>query len=258
MWDAMYDGPIDSFEKFIFRERRDFAVRAIKENVGSEGMILDLGCGAGPFTSEVLKYKSNVIAADYSADILEKARARIQSVNDREAALSQCNSEKLPFKSGSFAAVVCLGVISYVPNRFAAVEEMYRVLKEDGLLILTFRNFYNAIAYDPINLIQFAVGRIPNNIHCERNGEFVAGAFLKPGDIQILLERVGFDVESCLGIGRGPFKVKQKQVFSLKISLWLDSTLKRILSMLGFRRSLHGADVAIFVCRKKASSSKPK
>lgn len=46
-------------------------------------------------------------------------------------------AESLPFPSGSFDAVICTQVMSYVKNPRKAVAEMHRVLKPGGSLFLT-------------------------------------------------------------------------------------------------------------------------
>jgi len=253
LWDAMYDGPADTFDKYIFRSRRDYAVDTVRELVDEQGYVLDLGCGAGPFSSEILKYDYNVFSTDYSADILVKARERLQGCGFDFPTLSQSDSQKQPFQDKSFNAVVCLGVISYVPNRKAAIEEMYRVLKENGLLIVTFRNFYNPTIYDPVNLIQYLFGKTSKSIHCERNGEFVPGAFLKPQEIRRMLESTGFKIIRCKGIGRGPIKLKRRTMLPVSLSVSIDKLLEKLLTAMGFNNSFHGADVAMFVCQKAQS-----
>jgi ubiquinone/menaquinone biosynthesis C-methylase UbiE len=250
LWDAMYDGPVDNFNKYIFRKRRNFAIATVRALVERGASVLDLGCGAGPFTAGILRDNYNIFATDYSADILAKARNRIEREADLSVPILQCDSQKLPYQSDSFSAVVCLGVISYVPDRPRMVKEIHRALKQDGLLIITFRNFYNPIFYDPVNLVKYLLGNTPSCILHEKDGEFVPGAYLKPKEVRQLLETSGFKVVRAKGIGRGQFKLNNRRIFPLSLSIFIDKALEFFLSLIGFQNRLHGSDVVIYTCRK--------
>ena len=45
----------------------------------------------------------------------------------------------LPFRSGAFGCVLCTEVLEHLPEPQAAVDEMHRVLRPDGILVLTTR-----------------------------------------------------------------------------------------------------------------------
>ena len=47
------------------------------------------------------------------------------------------NVEKLSFKNNSIGTVICLNTLEHVQNPIKAVEEMYRVLKPGGFLVLS-------------------------------------------------------------------------------------------------------------------------
>jgi len=53
----------------------------------------------------------------------------------------------LPFSEGSFDIVICEGVFQVVSNAKVAIEELKRVLKKDGLLII---NTLNALSIDTL------------------------------------------------------------------------------------------------------------
>lgn len=52
--------------------------------------------------------------------------------------------ETLPFADGSFDVVVCTEVIEHLKAQLLTLEEFARVLKPDGLLVLTLPNFWSA------------------------------------------------------------------------------------------------------------------
>lgn len=249
-WDSYYSGSVDSFEKYIFRSRCEYALDTLAKFCSTDSNVLDLGCGAGPFIAAALEQGYvNCIGMDYSGDILKKAVERLAG-RQFEARLAQSNCEQIPIADQSLDMIVCLGVISYVPNREKALSEMNRILKSQGKLLITFRNFYNPIVYDPINLIRKLFGITAKSIRYEKKGDFVPGAFLKPRDVRKWLESSGFRIIDSKGIGRGPVKIKQKIIMPLAWSVTLDKVLERVLSVVRIGGKLHASDVAVFVCEK--------
>lgn len=251
-WDEMYKGRPATFEQHIFTARRNFAVQFVEKHCDKKSDVLDLGCGAGPFVSEMLRLGYSCLATDYSADILANAVKRIESVGDVKPALAQSDCQFIPFASGAFDAVVCLGVISYVPNRLNALREMYRITKPGGRLLLTFRNYYNPVVYEPTHWLKGVLGKPIASIHAEREGEFKPGAFLKTQEIKPMLEQVGFKVDATYGIGRGPWKLLGRKVLPEAASIVFDKCLQKVFAFLGLSRWLAGADVVIITCERPA------
>ena len=53
--------------------------------------------------------------------------------------VSQAFAEKLPFPDGEADVVLCLGTVEHVHDVSAALSELHRVLKPDGLLLVRYR-----------------------------------------------------------------------------------------------------------------------
>lgn len=94
--------------------------------------MLDLGCGPGWDTARLAHLGARPIGGDLSAAMLDLARA------ETERPLVQLNMGSLPFRTGSFAGVWCIASLLHVPKAEApaALAEMRRVLRPDGLLAL--------------------------------------------------------------------------------------------------------------------------
>ena len=97
------------------------------------GLALDVGCGGG-----------------YTSKVLESSRWRVVSMDVSDEALSSCRRRglkrlcrtdlqgfPLPFKTGSFDLVLAMDVIEHVEDDRHALAECRRILKEDGLLVVT-------------------------------------------------------------------------------------------------------------------------
>lgn len=106
--------------------------------VHKEGLILDNGCGIG-ILSWIFPRK-NVVGLDISLSMLGKARARNKNI-------VCANSEKLPFSTGSFDTVFCRSILHHLSDPYSAVEEMHRVLRPGGELVImeTNKSIFNTI-----------------------------------------------------------------------------------------------------------------
>lgn len=117
-------------EHWWFRVRYKLLLMLIRKysKNNKELQILDIGCGTG--------YISKLIAP----------LGVIFSVDPSEAAMQVCRSQglknlylgtadKLPFLDDHFDLVIALDVLEHVKDDKQAVNEIYRVLKPDGILI---------------------------------------------------------------------------------------------------------------------------
>ena len=96
-------------------------------------------------TQELLARGCRFWGVDPSANMIAIAGSRFEG-NER-ARFLQGDASRLTFADGSFDVVLCMGVIDSVPDRFAGVREMVRVLKPGGTLILTFANLTSPYAW---------------------------------------------------------------------------------------------------------------
>lgn len=99
-------------------------------DVGSGQRVLDLGCGRGETSAEIVRRGAVVTAIDYSWDAVELTR---DLVEDR-ALVIQANGVALPFATGCFDRVLLSDVIEHVPWGMAEdlLCEVHRVLVPRG------------------------------------------------------------------------------------------------------------------------------
>lgn len=110
-----------------------FWKRKLKKMLSLGSKVLEVGCGCGYFLKRIDKI-FDTYGADYSKEALELAR-RIT-----KAKLFLCNAEKLPFKNESFSAVIAFDLIEHLTNPEIFLKETFRVLKNNGFLILSTPN----------------------------------------------------------------------------------------------------------------------
>jgi ubiquinone/menaquinone biosynthesis C-methylase UbiE len=107
--------------------------------------VLDVGCGPGVMAEEILARGCRFWGVDPSEKMISIARGRFGG--HPNARLVQGDAGRLPFTDSFFDAVLCMGVIDSVPDGHQAVQEMVRVLKPGGTLILSVANLLSPYAW---------------------------------------------------------------------------------------------------------------
>jgi ubiquinone/menaquinone biosynthesis C-methylase UbiE len=110
---------------------KDIAAR-IPSNAKS---ILELACGTGLVTAEIIKKFSGIAkitATDLNPDMLAVAKDLVRS---KEIDWQIVDMSQLPFADNSFDTVVCQFGLMFVPDKAKAFSEAYRVLKKGGTFL---------------------------------------------------------------------------------------------------------------------------
>ena len=98
--------------------------------------VLDVGCGDGTLTTEFHRTGASfVVGCDPDPRMIAKATARTMAERDAMIYLLG-RAEHLPFHDQSFDVVTAVTALCFVEQRSRAVEEMARVLKPGGRLVI--------------------------------------------------------------------------------------------------------------------------
>lgn len=96
--------------------------------------VLEVGCGTGLILEKAAEVASRAVGVDISDGMLEQARERGLEVAQADA------SESLPFEDESFDLVYSFKVLAHIEDIDAALQEMARVTRRGGYLLLEFYN----------------------------------------------------------------------------------------------------------------------
>lgn len=123
------NGDVDKIQVFLHVQRYEHAMKYVK------GLTLDVGCGLG-YGSEMLQRTSNsIVAFDISDTALLYAKK-----NYPGPMYVRADAQVFPFEDTSFDTIVALEIIEHVNSGVCLLREIYRVLKNEGVLILSTPN----------------------------------------------------------------------------------------------------------------------
>ena len=125
----------DNFKRFHETiDEQDFRVQALKKEMGSSNniSILEVGCGKGRLLEHFYKGNAKVFGLDLSKNMLASVKKEYNPILGSATAI--------PLKSNSIDLVYAVEALEQIPNTLNVVEEMIRVLKPKGCLLIIDRN----------------------------------------------------------------------------------------------------------------------
>jgi SAM-dependent methyltransferase len=184
---APYDVIADEYYDAAHKTSRNFdqatvaAIAPLRQRIGAEGLVLDIGSGRGRCNEYLGIDTTRVVQLDNSARMLR--------VRPREEALLRVvhQAERLPFLDEQFLYVASFLCDPFLGLNFLA--EAYRVLQRGGLFIATTpAHEWGSTLRDLLDLDQHSTRFIT------RQGRVVIPSVLVPiSQLREMLERIGFD-----------------------------------------------------------------
>jgi SAM-dependent methyltransferase len=113
--------------------------------IRSNERVLDAACGRGSLTLRLAKRTGTICGFDMSSRAVRRAR-RVASRGRSSARFLVADAERLPFKDASFDTIVSSSSLEHFCNGQLAVDEMARVLRTAGRLVLTTDNLDDSFA----------------------------------------------------------------------------------------------------------------
>ena len=104
----------------------------------SDMVCLDVGCSSGIITANLSKHFKDVIGVDIDYDAVHSTH----TIEKKSVLFLAGDALKLPIKDLSIDVVICNHVYEHVPDRHRLMEEIYRVLRDDGFCYLAAGNKY--------------------------------------------------------------------------------------------------------------------
>jgi len=123
---------------FLFQQMLRLTLQEVDASRGE--LILDVGCGRAVDGARLWEKGAKVVGLEPSRVMIARAREYLSERNAR-VALAQGVGENLPFKPHSFDKVMCKGALDHFFSPSKTMEEIARVLKPQGEMIISIANF---------------------------------------------------------------------------------------------------------------------
>lgn len=127
---GVYDLFENIYNRKVFRET-GIRVAALVEK---EDQVLECACGTGAISLAVAKKGAALIATDYAEGMLKQARKKLAAYKNVKVAAADITA--LGYPDAVFDKVIAGNVIHLLPDPKAAMEELQRVCKPGGILII--------------------------------------------------------------------------------------------------------------------------
>ncbi len=189
-------------------------------NLTSRTVVADVGCGAGLMSVAVAKRGAWVHAIDTVVSMLDLTREQAErdGVGNR-VDLTEASVESLPLRGGSVDILVALGLISWVTSPSAAAEEIARVVRPGGYVIVTSGNpFRLQSLLDPLqnpllrpikDAVKHLAGRVGVTLPVSKG---VPRHWHSPRQLDLLLSSAGLEKVESSTCGFGPFTFCRKKL----------------------------------------------
>ncbi len=107
-------------------------------------LVLDMGCGTGWLTRQYANLThGQAIGIDFSVESVNAAYSKAKEAGIYNVKFIAMDAEELQFGDDSFDCIICSEVIEHLLNPQKALEEMARVVKPDGVVVITTPNPWN-------------------------------------------------------------------------------------------------------------------
>ena len=132
-WNAFKKTLLDSYTgSTIFRDRLTRCLGGSLEVVRGKS-VLEVGCGAGPFTEILLNAGARVFALDLSNAVEANYENNSHASN---YFVCQASALSIPAQPSAFDVVLCLGVIQHTPDPEKTIASLTRYVKPGGMLVI--------------------------------------------------------------------------------------------------------------------------
>jgi len=177
-----------------------------------ETTILEVGCGMGNLCIWASKKSKNVTGLDIAKPGLRAGnilRKRFKS----DVGFVAGDARYLPFRDGYYDIVICVETLEHIPNYREAFDELVRVTKKSGHIIVTVPNYISInLLYTPSDMLWCLIGRrleLQSNALKDLNrfNIFVINKLFERKDLRVIIRR---------GVGLIHIRSKSERIKSLE------------------------------------------
>ncbi|RJR25944.1 class I SAM-dependent methyltransferase [Candidatus Microgenomates bacterium] len=131
-----------------FARRAEIIIENLELKKGDK--VIDIGCGRGFYINFLsqLNLGLEIFGIDQNEKYLKVAK---KNLGGKKVFLNRGNALNLPFKANFFDKVIASEILEHINDDVKALEEMYRVLKPGGIILISVPNQNYPFFWDPLN-----------------------------------------------------------------------------------------------------------
>lgn len=126
-WAAKYDRTMSGSRKLY-----NHILLNMKQTLNRNMTVLELACGTGLLSVKIAPMVKHLEATDFSEEMIAEAKKKTHS---SKLHFSVQDATQLPYAPQTFDTVIISNALHIMPNPEAVLENIRRVLKDDGVLI---------------------------------------------------------------------------------------------------------------------------
>ena len=115
------------------RDLEAVALRTLLANISFQ-KVLETGCGTGKNTEWLLHRAQHITAADFSAEMLQKAKAKIST--EKVDFVQMDLNQEWPVEKNGFDLIVCSLVLEHIENLDFIFQQANKALQSGGLFYI--------------------------------------------------------------------------------------------------------------------------
>ena len=229
-WEEKYE--TSGMEAQMYLDRQSASLSLIRRQVKSGGRVLEIGCGTGILSKQLMDSGYSVVSSDFSIRMLRETRKETAMNN-----LVLADATALPFMKNSFDAIIMVGVIAYIDDPRSAISHLSTLLRGDGVLIVSSANrrmLYGVVSrvFDaPLTWLGFGKpGKDKNRkFFTQTNNYYRASAFNE------LVCGCGYDLIQHFNIGFGRLRILKRAICPDRINIALSRATSRLSQYFPFK-----------------------
>ncbi len=146
----------DVFANVVNRRANRALCQTVEALIFPADKVLECACGTGLLTGGIARKCSYLIATDFSANMLRRAKKKYGACGNIQFELG--NILQLRFPDEAFDAVVAANVIHLLDEPYRALHELERVCKPGGRMIIP--TYMNRTEKGTTNSVSGAIGKV--------------------------------------------------------------------------------------------------
>jgi len=105
--------------------------------------VLDIGCGNARDLLVLAKKGIKCVGVDSSGGMVDEGLKILKRYGFNNLKIYKADARTLPFKNNTFDKIILSEVIEHIPDYKNAIKECKRVLKKEGILVITTPNWHS-------------------------------------------------------------------------------------------------------------------